>query len=222
MPPRAKKKTASKKPGSKKPGSKTSGRADFDLRIEAAIDRGNVKALAKLLDEAPADAKCTLGRTPLHYAAEKGRDKIVAMLIARGADLNARGFQDATPLHLAAFAGRAKACKLLLDAGAATEPQESHLELPIHCAASGTDLFKSRVTIVGDLIAAGSPLSRLDSAARSPLQIAAMMGNPDLVLLLLDALDNDPERDPEDLDTAADEAETYGFSRIAELIRARR
>lgn len=45
------------------------------------------------------------GFSPLHWAAMKGQNKIVEMLLLRGARVNATNRGDDTPLHLAAAHG---------------------------------------------------------------------------------------------------------------------
>lgn len=195
--------------------------SDLAEEIENAIDSGNAKIVERLLENAPANLKGTLGRTPLHYAAEKGRDKIVALLVDRKANLNAREFQEATPLQLAASKAHASVCRILLDAGAATDLANTMGDLPIHSAAREMDQLKTRTVIAGDLIAAGSPLTQLNNAAQSPLQVAAMMGNRELVQILLEALTDAGRIDNDDLVLAAGEAEAYNNTAIAKLIRAK-
>lgn len=195
--------------------------SELAKEIEKAIDRGDASSLEKLIADAPDDLKGTLDRTPLHYAAEKGHAKLVALLINNGAEVNAREFQEATPLHLAAANAHADVCDLLLNAGAATDLANTFASLPIHAAALGERDQKTRTKIVARMISAGSPLAHLNNSAQSPLQIAAMMGNRDLVVLLLDAMEDAGVSDPEELEFSAEEADTYTFHEVAKLIRAR-
>jgi ankyrin repeat protein len=44
------------------------------------------------------NARNTIKRTPLHYAASRGHTEIVKLLLGRGADVNARDYFDYTPL----------------------------------------------------------------------------------------------------------------------------
>ncbi|MBV6271985.1 ankyrin repeat domain-containing protein [Alcaligenaceae bacterium CGII-47] len=59
-----------------------------------------------------------LGWTPLHYAASKGRDETLKMLIARRAIVNSPGPDGTTPLMMAALSGRESTVRLLLESGA--------------------------------------------------------------------------------------------------------
>jgi len=83
--------------------------------------KGNLEAVRGLLDggEDP-DIMDDLGLTALHAAAKKGHNKIVALLIARGARVNpcAAKWKGETPLHYACKYGHAKTLQMLLSFGA--------------------------------------------------------------------------------------------------------
>lgn len=193
----------------------------LEMKIELAIERGQKTVLAKLLDAAPDDVKVTLDRCPLHFAAQLGRTKIVAFLIAKDVDLHAREFSGATPLHLAAGHAHAGVCRQLLEAGADPCLPDSDANLPLHAAARELDRFKERVAIARALLGAGSPAGPLNRQGQSPLQIAAMMGNRALVEVLVEALERTRTMASDDLELAAEEAETYAFAEIAALLRAK-
>ncbi|KAH8744645.1 ankyrin repeat-containing domain protein, partial [Hyaloscypha finlandica] len=65
------------------------------------------------------------GRTPLHWAAEKGYEKIMRLLIGRGADVNARDKAGRTPFTEAAEKGHIDIMRLLLENGADVNIQTS-------------------------------------------------------------------------------------------------
>lgn len=60
------------------------------------------------------------GRTPLHAAAMKGKDRVVDALAAKGADKDALDAEYCSPLVLAAERGYLSAVDVLLAAGAVT------------------------------------------------------------------------------------------------------
>jgi hypothetical protein len=67
------------------------------------------------MDVFPVDS-CLL--TPLHYAAGKGREEAVALLLEEGADVDAHDNHGNTALHLAAVTGSCGVLPLLVNAGA--------------------------------------------------------------------------------------------------------
>ncbi|MDF1501608.1 ankyrin repeat domain-containing protein [Roseisolibacter sp. H3M3-2] len=87
-----------------------------------AVRAGDAARVAAMLDEDPARLHARLppyAWTPLHAAAHAGQDAVVALLLARGLDPNAKeAGDDTTALHWAAAAGRADVVRRLLAAGA--------------------------------------------------------------------------------------------------------
>lgn len=72
---------------------------DAEVSIFDAICAGHVKEVAMLLKQYPGlvASKDTNGDTPLHYAAFTGHQEIVKLLLASGAEVNARDNSGATP-----------------------------------------------------------------------------------------------------------------------------
>jgi ankyrin repeat protein len=98
--------------------------AQANRAIMVAAQSGDVAALAALLDAHPdlIDALGGLGfpkATALHLATQRNRHDAIRLLIARGADVDAREFPDnAAPLHFAAMYGDLETVRLLVEAGA--------------------------------------------------------------------------------------------------------
>ena len=71
--------------------------------IRDAVRTNNVEAVKKYLDrDGDMNAKDERGYTPLLYAARFGWKEIAELLIAKGADVNAKVLEGGTTLHLAA------------------------------------------------------------------------------------------------------------------------
>jgi ankyrin repeat protein len=87
-----------------------------------AARAGLEKVVARLLDLGlDIDARTGLFRfTALHAAAEEGHDQVVALLLSRGAKINALQYSDGlgTPLYLAVKNGHVQVARQLLPAGA--------------------------------------------------------------------------------------------------------
>src|SRR4030095_9822387 len=89
------------------------------VRFMRACATGDTEAVRTLLAEEPALARerLTGETTGLHLAGP--HPDVVRVLLAHGADPNARdGGDNATPLHFAAAQGNVDSVRLLLDAGA--------------------------------------------------------------------------------------------------------
>ncbi|XP_031564070.1 ankyrin repeat domain-containing protein SOWAHC-like [Actinia tenebrosa] len=74
--------------------------------------RGNRANIMCLLEQ---DSSLAKKKTALHWAAKHGREDIVAMLAAKGADVNAKSHGGYTPLHLASMHGNDKVIKILIE-----------------------------------------------------------------------------------------------------------
>lgn len=97
------------------------GGRDFGDDIHAVVADCDLDKVAALLKENPTlvSSKDADNLTPLHVAALRGHTAIAEMLLARGANSNARhGRDEPTPLFLAAVKGRTATVELLLAHGA--------------------------------------------------------------------------------------------------------
>jgi cytohesin len=84
----------------RKHGGKTSAWLNADNSIHAAAIAGHIEAVKQHLDAGTdVNAKdIQFGATPLYLAAEFGRKEVAALLLAKGAEVNARDKSGATPL----------------------------------------------------------------------------------------------------------------------------
>jgi ankyrin repeat protein len=91
--------------------------------LRHAIEEGSVRAVRFFLEQgASPNYPAWDGFPALHSAIERkagsGEAEVIRLLVAAGADINARGSNDWTPLHLAAARGRMDLVQLLVELGA--------------------------------------------------------------------------------------------------------
>lgn len=95
------------------------------------------------------NARDSMGRTPLHVAAEGSPVKVVALLLDSGADVAARNEFGQTALHAAAMYGSTAVLELLLDRGADPNAADEEGWTPLEAATGNSQqenaaLLKSR------------------------------------------------------------------------------
>lgn len=84
------------------------------------------------------------GRTALHFAASRGSDEIVHLLLEYGANPNMQDYNGNTPLHLAACTHHIRVITLLLRFGANVTTTDSFGKTPLHLALSRLNLLQNR------------------------------------------------------------------------------
>jgi cytohesin len=135
---------------------------------------------------AGADVNTKIGEeTPLHLAAYYGDDKTAALLIAKGADVNAKGETEETPLHSAALShaatfGQKEVAELLIAKGADVNAKEVEGATPLHLVPYG----KGLKAIAEILIANGADVNIKDDLGDTPLDAAVSKGEKEIADLL--------------------------------------
>ncbi len=105
-----------------------------DISIHQAVFDGNIEAVKQhLAAGTDANAKTGVGETPMQIAYQKGHTEIVELLIANGADGNAKG-DGQTPLHGAAYWGNKEIVELLIAKGADVNAKTNDGETPLDYA----------------------------------------------------------------------------------------
>ena len=121
------------------------------------------------------------GDTPLHSAAEDGDVSEVKALLAKGAEVNAKGgYYGYTPLHKAAYGGHLDVVKELLAKGAEVNAKNKYGWTPLHSAAS-----KGHLDVVKELLAKGAEVDAKNKDGETPLHSAAQDGHLEVVKILL-------------------------------------
>jgi ankyrin repeat protein/beta-lactamase regulating signal transducer with metallopeptidase domain len=139
--------------------------------------------VAEFLIENKADLAAQDGRghSLLHQAARARTDpvKLVELLIAKGADVNAKNATGDTPLHLVCYSNVAE---LLIAKGADINAKDRPGYTPLYSAAEANHLEVAKL-----LISKGADVNAEEGSIRTtPLQYAVMLGHTDMVRLLID------------------------------------
>jgi len=167
----------------------------YSSPIHTAAQKGDVNAVRQLIaDRVNVNAKDYYGKTPLHVAAETGHEKVAALLIEAGADMevrtppSGRGFSDfgSTPLILTAVWGHTSVAELLINSGADVNARVGQgsgrrgVYGGLHYAAS-----RGHEGIVELLITGGADIELRSGALETPLFEAARAGYKSIVELLI-------------------------------------
>ena len=181
-----------------------------------AIDKDHISAAEVLLQigHADPDIKEEDGWTALHSAAIRGREALVKLLVANGANVNMKNDKSNTPLNMAVNKSYVSVVRLLLQWGRAnTEVKDGAGCTPMHSASAVGNaeitslLLDSRAnvnaedndkwaplhfasssghdTVVELLLARGANIKAKTSDGRSALHMAANMGRMKCIELLL-------------------------------------
>ena len=160
--------------------------------IHIAARTGNHEAVKQHLDAGTdVNAKGVQGFTLLQQAALESRSplggtiKVVELLIAKGADVNAKGSQrGSTSLHFATGGGHKEIVELLIAGGADVNAKNEDGETPLHNAA-----YRGRTIIADLLIAKGADVNTKTTQSHergwTALHHAARYGRKEIVELLI-------------------------------------
>jgi cytohesin len=194
-------------------------RSERDRPILHTIARHGDKDIVELLISKGANVNATANKgaatnTPLDNAVRFGHFEAMAVLLAHGANPDARGYCNVMPLHRAAQMGRTDLAGLLLDHGANVNIKGGSIEItPLHWAATRAEVAEFLIAKGADvnakdknlvtplhraasgnglrvaeiLIAKGADVNAKDSRGRTPLHDAAGRGNDQMVELLITA-----------------------------------
>jgi ankyrin repeat protein len=146
----------------------------LDMFEAAAL--GDLDRLEGLLDAQPISATAYSGDgfTALHLAAFFGAPEAAALLIQRGAEVDAlgRGWMTGTALHSAVSRLQSDVVRILLEAGANPNVRQSAGWTPLHAAAMNGDL-----TSVELLLAAGADPTARNDEGRSVADLVEESGD---------------------------------------------
>ncbi len=151
--------------------------------MTAAIDADDAGIIAEILAAGyDPDTDLGAGATALHRAAAGNHADLIPILVAAGADLEARSTRR-TPLMLAAVGAGGKTVTALLDAGANPTAGDRGFfgATALHIAA-----YNGNVEAIDALLAAGVDIDIKEGTQGTPLIYAAIRGQTEAVQHLVD------------------------------------
>jgi len=154
------------------------------IDIFAASVIGDTERVKVFLTDAPSLVNVkgpSVNFTPLYCAAAAEQKAVVELLIAKGADLNAKGHTGATPLFAAVWNNDIDLAELLIIKGADVNASAKQLGglTPLHIASA-----KGFKAMVGVLIGRGADINAKDKNGETALGMARSKGYTDIVQLL--------------------------------------
>jgi uncharacterized protein len=161
------------------------------LDIFEAAAFGEVDRLTELLSNEPSLVTSYSGDgfTALHFAAFFGRYEAAALLIERGAEVDAfgRGWMTGTAMHSAVSRLQSDVVRILLEAGANPNVRQSAGWTPLHAAAMNGDVISVEL-----LLASGADPTATNDEGRSVIDLATEKGDEATVDLIRSALQATP------------------------------
>merc|ERR1719316_2503001 len=156
-----------------------------DPALLQAAERGTERDLADLLQMGADPRQANVyGLTALHRAADRPPGRVddtraIQVLVAAGAEINAKTPTKTTPLHAASAAGRPLAVAMLCHLGADANAHDAQNRSPLFFA-----VFKGHVECAKHLLAAHADPCRNDCNDRSCMELAIMYRQYELIDLL--------------------------------------
>lgn len=182
--------------------------------IHGAVDRGDFVGITRILQAAPdcVDARNARGRTPLHVAAQIGRNDIVKHLLQHGADVNARSGWKYTPLIFAAENSHTDVVVTLVRAGAQLEARTKSGNTAMHRAVLRD---KNNPDTIFALAVFGADVNTKNDKGDPAIYTSVVEGK-DANALVLCAFGADPSTTSSRSDSAADLVKRRGTKGTSE------
>lgn len=160
-----------------RPTAKITSREIIKPTIHTAARAGDVKAVEGFLtaNKYLVDATDENCMTPLHLAAVGGDVATVRLLLAKGADIDARADRGGTALYFACTYGHVEVANLLLSRKAKIDTPLNDGWTALHSA-----VFKYHKDIVQLLLRSGAAVNPKTKGGRTPLDVAIEQGYTDI------------------------------------------
>ncbi len=153
-----------------------------DISIHRAVEDGNIEAVKQHLAAGTDVNEHDSIQSPLHYAAQSYFKEIAELLIANGADVNAKDRIGSPPLHWAVRKGQKDIVELLIEAGADMYVRKKHGgDNLLHIAASS-----GHKEVAEMLIVKGFDVNSRNDDESTPLYNTAFAGHAEVAKLFIE------------------------------------
>jgi uncharacterized protein len=195
---------------------KTEAPAVVKSSIWSLLQKGDSKAKDYFVGEVEVNARDPEGKTPLHYAAERGDSQLAAFFISHGANVNVLDNSNQSPLGISAEKGDARITELLVNA-------KANIFLPIR---DNTNAAKIALSKNGSLLRAlitPFTVEAVDKDGKTILHLASISGNVlavhDILEITSGAVVNKTDNDKKNaLDYALARPDSRNHMEIAEKL----
>ena len=152
-----------------------------DISIHEAVKEGNVEAVKQHLDAGTYINSRNSGNewTPLHVASFEGNKKIVELLVAEGADVDARDRLSDRPIHHAITYKYKDIVEFLISKSADVNAKNAAKYTPLHLA-----IRDDNKKVAELLIANGADVNAIDVIDSTPLDVAIEENHTEIAALL--------------------------------------
>jgi ankyrin repeat protein len=197
-------------------GASVNAKSKFDVRT--IPDRDNPQAfpsqeMRSLIGLMPF---ANIGVTPLHIAQNQ---EVAALLIAKGADVNAKTDKGNTPLHMVRSP---QVASLLIAKGAQVNARNKWGRVPLHLALTQFQSKKTSLLKMKLLLAQGADVNAQDNKGITPLHLAATGNTEEKVKLLLEWGADVDAKDKEGATPLHRAAGTFNSKDIVKLLLAKK
>ncbi|KAM6395363.1 GA-binding protein subunit beta-2 [Rhynochetos jubatus] len=171
---------------------------DLGKRLLEAARRGEDDEVRKLMASGAPFTTDWLGTSPLHLAAQHGHYSTAEVLLRAGVSRDARTKVDRTPLHMAAADGHAHIVELLIKNGADVNAKDMLKMTALHWATE-----HNHRDVVELLIKYGADVHAFSKFDKSAFDIALDKNNPETLVMLQEAMQNQVNAHVERMDPVA-------------------
>ncbi|XP_036623605.1 GA-binding protein subunit beta-2 [Trichosurus vulpecula] len=165
---------------------------DLGKRLLEAARKGQDDEVRTLMANGAPFTTDWLGTSPLHLAAQYGHYSTAEVLLRAGVSRDARTKVDRTPLHMAAADGHAHIVDLLVRNGADVNAKDMLKMTALHWATE-----HHHRDVVELLIKYGADVHAFSKFDKSAFDIALEKNNPEILVILQEAMQNQVNANPE-------------------------